>query len=338
MSEDVMTTFVVFGGSGFLGRRLVKRLVSEGSTVHVAVRNPVQAQNVLRPLSSDHIRIFYADVCEPASVRRVLAGADGVVNAVSAYVETEDATFESVHQEGAETIAYEAAAAGVARLVLISDICADPQSRSPYIRARGRGELLARQAFPGAIIVRPSAMFGPGNALFDKFAALSKLMPVLPLVGGGQTRLQPVFVEDVAEAITRVLVNPETVGCTYELAGPRVYTLEELVRMILRLYGRRRLLVAMPFAVAEFQAKFFEFLRNPLLTTSQLDLLKVDNVASGTLPGFRELDIKPESVDAMLPTYIGPPHRPELIGITDISFLLATSQALPEHAYMITGF
>jgi NADH dehydrogenase len=185
-----MTTFVVFGGSGFLGRRLVKRLISEGSTVHVAVRNPVQAQNVsYSPLSSDHIRIFYADVWEPASVRRVLAGADGVVNAVSAYVETTGATFESVHQEGAETIAYEAAASGVARLVLISDICADPQSGSPYIRARGRGELLARQAFPGAIIVRPSAMFGPGDALFDKFAALSRLMPVLPLVGGGQTRL-----------------------------------------------------------------------------------------------------------------------------------------------------
>lgn len=135
-----------------------------------------------------------------------------------------------------------------------------------------------------------------------------------------------------------MLVNPETVGCTYELAGPRVYTVEELVRMILRLYGRRRLLVAMPFAVAEFQARFFEFLRNPLLTTSQLDLLKVDNVASGTLPGFRELDIKPESVDAVLPTCIGPRHRLGFIGITDISFLLATFQALPDHAYMITSF
>jgi uncharacterized protein YbjT (DUF2867 family) len=308
MSEDVMTTFVVFGGSGFLGRRLVKRLVSEGSTVHVAVRNPVQAQNVLRPLSSDHIRIFYADVCEPASVRRVLAGADGVVNAVSAYVETEDATFESVHQEGAETIAYEAAAAGVARLVLISDICADPQSRSPYIRARGRGELLARQAFPGAIIVRPSAMFGPGNALFDKFAALSKLMPVLPLVGGGQTRLQPVFVEDVAEAITRVLVNPETVGCTYELAGPRVYTMRELVRMTLHFIRKQRPLIPVPFAVAEFQARLFEFLPNPPLTSGQVDLLKADNVASGTLPGLQELNIQPKSVEEVVPTYIR--HRP----------------------------
>jgi uncharacterized protein YbjT (DUF2867 family) len=305
-----MTTFVVFGGSGFLGRRLVSRLVSEGSTVHVAVRNPGQAQNVLQQLSSGQIRIFYADVCEPASVTRALAGADAVVNAVSAYSETDDATFESVHQEGAETVAYEAAAAGVARLVLVSRIGADPRSNSPYTRAQGRGELLTQQAFPGATIVRASVMFGPGDALFSRFAALSRLVPVLPLIGGGQTRLQPVFVEDVAEAITRVLVHPETTGRMYELAGPQVYTLEELARMTIHLLGRWRLLVAIPFAVAEFQARIFDNLLNPPLTTSQVDLLKVENVASGTLPGFRELKIEPKSVEAILPTYLGRPQRP----------------------------
>jgi uncharacterized protein YbjT (DUF2867 family) len=244
-------------------------------------------------------------VRDQGSVAAAIAGVDAVVDAVSAYVEKGGVTFEAVHVRGAENVAREAVAAGVARFVLVSGIGADRYSSSPYIRSRGRGEVMVRQAFPSATIVRPGAMFGPGDALFSTLAELARLLPVLPLIGGG-TRLQPVFVEDVAKAITNILSNPSTVGHTYELAGPGVYTLRDLVNMTLRIMGKRRLLIPVPFAVAEIQARLFEFLPNPPLTTGQVDLLKVDNIASKTLPGFQDLEIRPKTVEKVLPTYIGP--------------------------------
>jgi len=302
-----MATVVVFGGGGFLGRRLVDRLSAESVTVRVAVRHPEPARIALRSLGFDRVTVVYADVRDQGSVAAAIAGADAVVDAVSAYVEKGGVTFEAVHVRGAENVAREAVAAGVARFVLVSGIGADSYSSYPYIRSRGRGEVMVQQAFPSATIVRPGAMFGPGDALFATLAELARLLPVLPLIGGG-TRLQPVFVEDVAEAIASILADPGTVGQTYELAGPRVYTLRELVNMTLQLMGKRRLLVAVPFAVAEIQARLFEFLPNPPLTTGQVDLLKVDNVASKTLPGFQDLKIRPKTVEEVLPTYIGPVH------------------------------
>src|SRR5262249_41014815 len=158
--------------------------------------------------------------------------------------------------------------------------------------------------FPEATIVRPGAMFGPADALFGTIAELARFLPVVPLIAG-DTRLQPVFVEDVAEAIASILNNPGTVGQTYELAAPGVYTLRELVRMTLHLIGKQRPLIPVPFAVAKFQAQLFEFLPNPPLTTGQVDLLKADNIATGTLPGFQELNIRPKTVEEMVPTYIG---------------------------------
>jgi NADH dehydrogenase len=301
-----MATVVVFGGGGFLGRRLVDRLTAEGMTVRVAVRHPDPARIELRSMGFERVTVVPADVRDQASVAAAIAGADAVVNAVSAYIEKGGVTFEAVHVRGAENVAREAAAAGVARLVLVSGIGADPDSSSPYIRARGRGELIVRQAFPGATIVRPGAMFGPGDALFGTLAALARLLPALPLIGGGSTRLQPIFVEDVAEAISSILSDPGTVGRTYELAGPKVYTLHELVNMTLQLMGKRRLLVPIPFAVAEVQARLFEFLPNPPLTTGQVDLLKTDNVVSGALPDVQELGIQPKTVEEVIPTYIGP--------------------------------
>ncbi len=300
-----MTTVSIFGGAGFLGRRLVRRLAAEGTTVRVAVRHSDQARSALRAAGLERVKVFCADVRDQVTVAAAVAGADAVVNAVSAYVETGDVTFEAVHEQGAKTLAHEAAAAGVPRFVLVSGIGADPDSGSAYIRARGRGERLVQQAFPGATIVRPSAMFGPGDALFGTLAHLARFLPVLPLIGGGHTRLQPVYVEDVAEAIARMLVDPETAGRTYELAGPGVYTLRELVTIALRLLGRRRWLVPVSFAVAELQARLFEFLPSPPLTTGQVDLLKADNVASGTLPGLRELNIEPKAIEDIVPTYLG---------------------------------
>lgn len=301
-----MATVVVFGGGGFLGRRLVDRLTAEGMTVRVAVRQPEPTRVELRAIGFDQVTVVTADVRDQASVAAAIAETDAVVNAVSAYVEKGGVTFEAVHVRGAENVARAAVAAGVARLVLVSGIGADPNSSSPYIRARGRGERMVQQVFPGATIVRPGAMFGPGDALFGTLAALTRLLPVLPLIGGGYTRLQPVFVEDVAEAITSILSDPGTVGQTYELAGPRVYTLHELVSMTLQLMGKRRLLIPIPFAVADVQARLFELLPNPPLTTSQVDLLKVDNVSSRALPGLQDLKIQPKTVEEIIPTYIGP--------------------------------
>jgi len=306
-----MTTVSVFGGTGFLGQRLVRRLASEGTAVRVVVRHLDHARSALRAADMERLTFFCADVRDRGAVASAVAGSDAVVNAVSAYVETGGVTFESVHERGAEMLAREAAAAGVARLVLVSGIGADPQSGSDYIRSRGRGERVVQEAFPGATIVRPCAMFGPGDALFCTLAHLARLLPVIPLIGGGHTRLQPVYVEDVAEAIAHMLANSATAGRTYELAGPDVYTMRELTEIVLRITGRQRLLAPVPFAVAEIQARLFELLPNPPLTTGQVELLKTDNVASASLPGLRELSIKPKTVEEIIPTYLRPANKME---------------------------
>ena len=303
--DNAMTTVSVFGGTGFLGRRLVQRLASEGTTVRVAVRHADRARSALHAAGLDRVSVFGADVRDQATLAAALAGADAVVDAVSAYVEMGGVTFEAVHEQGAKTLAREAAAAGVTRFVLVSGIGADPESSSPYIRARGRGERAVQQVFPSVTIVRPSAMFGPGDALFGTIAQLARLLPVLPLIGGGRTHLQPVYVEDVAEAIALILADPGTAGRTYEFAGPTVYTLRELFIVALRITGKWRLLVPVPFAAAEVQARLFELLPKPPLTSGQVDLLKADNVASGILPGLRELNILPKAIEAIVPTYLG---------------------------------
>jgi uncharacterized protein YbjT (DUF2867 family) len=303
-----MTTVCVFGGTGFLGQRVVRRLVSEGTAVRVAVRHPDQARSALSPTGTQRVEFLCADVRDRGAVAGAVAGADAVVNAVSAYVERGGVTFEAVHEQGAQTLAREAAAAGVARFVLISGIGADPESSSAYIRSRGRGERMVQEAFPGATIVRPSAMFGPGDALFGTLAHLATLLPVMPLIGGGRARLQPVYVEDVAEAIATILAELGTAGRTYECGGPGVYTMRELFEFVLRITGKRRLLVPIPFAMAEVQARMFEFLPNPPLTTGQVDLLKTDNIAIGQLPGLRDLGIEPKAVEEIVPTYLTSSH------------------------------
>jgi NADH dehydrogenase len=300
-----MTTVSVFGGTGFLGRRLVRRLATEGATVRVAVRHPERARSVLNAAGLDHVTVLHADVRDQASIAAAVARADAVVNAVSAYVEKDGVTFEAVHERGAKTLAQESVAAGVARFILVSGIGADPESGSSYVSARGRGERAVQQAFPGVTVVRPGPMFGPGDALFGTLAELARVIPVVPLIGGGRTRLQPAYVEDVAEAIVRVLADPTTASRTYELAGPRIYTLRELVEITLRLIGRRRLVLPVPFALAQLQARVFELLPKPPLTSGQVDLLKTDSVASSALPGFRELNIEPKGVEEVVHTYIG---------------------------------
>jgi uncharacterized protein YbjT (DUF2867 family) len=294
-----MTTVCVFGGTGFLGRRIARRFAGEGATVRVAVRHPDSAQTALRAAAMDRINVLHA-----------VAGADAVVNAVSAYVEKGGVRFEAVHEQGARNVAQAARAVGATRLVHLSGIGSDAESSSPYIRARGRGELVVRQAFPGATVVRPCVMFGPDDALFGAIADLARRLPALPLIGGGGMRLQPAYVADVAEAIGRIVAAPAGADETYELAGPRVYTLRELVGLALGFIDKRRPLVPVPFAIARPMARLFELLPSPPLNTGQVDLLEIDTVASGVLPGFRELGIQPASVEQIVPSYIGRSRGP----------------------------
>lgn len=297
-------TTTLFGGSGFLGSRLAGRLIGAGETVRVAVRDADGARRVLRASGLQAAIVCRADVRDRGEVARAIDGADAVVNAVSAYVETGGVTFEAVHERGAQTVAREAAVAGATRHVLVSGIGADAEASSSYIRARGRGEQLATQAFPRTTIARPSAMFGPGDALVDTIAGLARSLPALPLIGAGHTRLQPVYVKDVAEAIARMLADPGSSGRTYELGGPAVYTLRELYTLILQLIGRRRVLVPVPFVLAGLVARIFEWLPNPPLTTGQVDLLKSDNIPTGALPGLRELGVEPKSLAQIVPSYL----------------------------------
>jgi uncharacterized protein YbjT (DUF2867 family) len=285
----------VFGGSGFLGRQIVRRLVEEGAEVRVAVRHPERVRG------EDRVTAVRADVWDEATVAPALEGAWGVVNTVGHYLERGTASFEAIHGAGAANVARAAAAAGVERLVHISGIGIDPSSSSPYVRARATGERLVREAFPAATILRPSVMFGPEDAFFNRLAGIARFMPVVPLFGQGRTRLQPVFVGDVAVAVARALAAPESAGKIYELGGPRVYTYEELVHLALAHSGRRRLLAAVPFRLWEILAA----VPGTPVSRDQVKLMMSDNVAGEGMPGLADLGITPTPAEKVLPSYLG---------------------------------
>ena len=233
----------VFGGSGFLGRRIVEHLAAAGHDVRVGVRHPDRA-TFLRRLDADgRIELVQADVWDEATVARAVEGAASVINTVGHYVEKGSTTFDRIHGEGALHVARQAKQAGVLRLIHISGLGADPGSSSPYVRARGTGESLVKEAFDGVTILRPGVIFGPGDSFLNRLAMLARQSPVLPLFGTGGTRLQPVFVENVAEACVRVLADPSTQCRVYELGGPRVYAYRELIGLVLDGIGRRRVMI-----------------------------------------------------------------------------------------------
>ncbi len=295
----------VFGGSGFLGRHIVKHLAAEGFVVRVATRHPDEAL-FLKPMGDvGQIVPVHADVRDEKSVAAVVAGVDAVVNAVGLYVQRGRATFAAVHEAGAREVARRAAEAGVGRLVHISGIGVSATSDSAYVRSRAEGEALVRNAFADATILRPSVLFGPEDAFFNTLAALARLSPVLPLFGGGGNKAQPVYVGDVARAVARALADSATAGKIYELGGPRTYTYAELTRLLLAEIRRPRLLVPWPFFIAEMQARILELLPNPPLTRDQLKLMKIDNVVGAGSEGLGALGIAPTSVESILPTYVG---------------------------------
>jgi uncharacterized protein YbjT (DUF2867 family) len=268
-----MALITVFGGTGFLGNRIVARLAGVGEIVRVAARRPERLRSHLVPAGHGRAVPIVADIREEKSVAAAVAGAEGVVNAVSAYVETGDVTYTAIHLQGALNVARACERQKISRLIHISGIGADPASSSAYIRARGQGEQEVRNAFAQATILRPSVMFARDDAFLNALVALARSSPVIPLIGGGRTRLQPVHADDVAEAVCAALHNPAAPGATYELGGPVKYTLREIVEMILARMRLRRILLPIPFALADPLAHVLEHLPHAPLTVAQVDLL-----------------------------------------------------------------
>ena len=287
-------TVTVFGGTGFLGRRIVRRLCYRGFPVRIASRHPDQGPD------DPQLQSVEADIHDERSVADALAGAYGVVNAVSLYVEHGQETFHSVHVESAQRVAAQARRAGVERLIHISGIGANAASQSRYIRKRGEGELAVRAAFPDAIVIRPAVMFGPDDAFLTTILKLLRRLPIYPMFGRGLTRLQPAYVEDVAEAIGRVMQRAETPSTIFEFGGPRVYSYEEFLRAVAQQAGLSPRLIPIPFDVWFALAWVSKMLPRPGLTRNQVELMQIDTVSSPELPGFAELEISPHSVEVIL--------------------------------------
>ena len=293
----------VFGGSGFIGRYVVKRLARAGHTVRVAVTDPGGARFLQTQGKVGQIVPLAAGVTNEEAVARAVAGADLVVNLVGILFERRAGDFQRLHAEGAGRVARLSAAAGVARLVHVSAIGADPASPSAYGRTKGEGEAAVRAAFPSATILRPSIVFGPEDGFFNRFAGLSRMLPFMPVIAG-DTRFQPVYVGDVADAVLAAAERDDAPGRTYELAGPRSHTFRELLRYVLEVTGRRRPLVDVPMGLARIQARLGEFLPNPPLTRDQLLMLQRDNVAAPGAPGLTDLGIQSKALEAVVPSYL----------------------------------
>jgi NADH dehydrogenase len=297
-----MRLVTVFGASGFIGRYVVQRLAHKGIRVRAAMRRPVEAE-FLRPYGDvGQIGIVQANIRDDRSVAAAVAGADAVINLVGLLYESGNQTFAAVHADGAGRVARAAKAAGATRFAQLSAIGADADSSAAYARTKAAGEAAVRAAFPEAVIVRPSIVFGPEDGFFNRFGSLARLLPMLPLIGGGENKFQPVYVRDLAAALVAALEHGK--APLYELGGPKVYSFRTLMEYILEVTERKRLLVPLPFEIARFEATFLELLPNPLLTRDQVELLRYDNVATPGVPGLKELEIEPTALEAIVPIYL----------------------------------
>ncbi len=296
----------VFGGSGFIGRHLIRRLAKSGAIVRVVTRHPNQANFLKTAGSVGQIVPMAADVTKDESVARAVQGSDIVINLIGTLYERGPWTFQAVHVDAPARIARIARANGVRRLVHVSALGADGASASAYARSKAAGEKALLAEFPEATILRPSIVFGPEDSFFNTFAALAQISPVLPLIGGA-TRFQPVYVGDLADAITAAAHRDDSRGRTYELGGPRTYSFRELMELMLREIRRKRLLVPVPWRVAEVVGGLLEKVPviAPPLTRDQVEMLKTDNVVSGQAPGLADLGItEAATCEVMLPTYL----------------------------------
>ena len=298
----------VFGGSGFVGMQVTRALAKRGYRVRVACRRTNLAYRA--PLMGEvgQIQVMQANVRMPASIDRALEGADAVVNLVGVLFEQGRQRFQSLHAQGARNIAEAARAHGIRTFVQVSALGADAEGKSKYARTKAEGEAAVRAAVLTATVVRPSIVFGQDDDFFNRFGALAAQAPVLPLPGGGQTRFQPVFVNDVAAAIAACVTDPAAQGKTYELGGPAVFSFKELMQLVLAQTQRDRLLVPLPWPLAKAIGVAGDLMSilpmAPPLTADQVELLTRDNVVSGTLPGLKDLGVAPTAVEAVVPTYL----------------------------------
>ena len=294
----------VLGGSGFIGRYIVKRLASRGEVIAVGCRN-AEAAKYLKPLGDvGQIVPLNVGIGDEALLPAFLAGNDSLVNCVGILRESGAQTFELVHHTGPARLARFAREAGVDRFIHVSAIGADPRSSSAYARTKAAGEQAVRDAFPTVTILRPSVVFGPEDQFFNRFAAMATVSPVLPLIGGGETRFQPVYVGDVADAIVACLEDSATAGRIYELGGPKIYSFREVLELVLSEIRRKRRFIDLPFAVAAFQAKLMSILPSPPLTPDQVELLKGDNIVSSGALTLASLGLTPTPAEVVLPTYL----------------------------------
>jgi uncharacterized protein YbjT (DUF2867 family) len=308
MTSNLETLVTVFGGSGFVGRSVVRALCKRDYRVRVAVRRPELAGH-LQPLGKvGQVHAVQANLRYPASIEAAMRDADVAVNLVGILAPSGAQTFEAVHADGAGAVAKAAAAAG-ARMVHVSSIGADANSTSRYARSKAAGEAAVLSAVPSATILRPSVVFGPEDDFTNRFASLARMSPALPLIGGGATKMQPVYVGDVATAVADAVDGKTKAGSVYELGGPEVLSMREIMEVILATIERQRVLVSLPFWLAKLQALFLQFAPAPLqLTPDQVELLRSDNVVSEaakaaglTLEG---LGIAPDSLEAIAPQYL----------------------------------
>lgn len=291
----------IVGGAGFVGRDIVRRLAARGAVIAVASPHAVRA-GFLRPMGDvGQIATIDVDILEEAPLAQLIEAADIVICAAGTMA---GSSFDRVHHRGPALLARLAARAGARRFVHISAIGADARSPSAYAQSKAAGETAVLEAFPGATIFRPSLVFGPEDHLFNRFAAMARMAPVLPLIGGGETRFQPVFVGDVAQAILAALDRPPTAAKVFELGGPEILTFRQLMELLLREIRRPRLLLPVPTSVAAIAAYVGEFLPDPPLTRDQVKLLQIDNVVAPGMPGLEALGIVPTALELVLPTYL----------------------------------
>jgi uncharacterized protein YbjT (DUF2867 family) len=293
----------VFGGSGFIGRYIVQRLAARGYVVRVCGRDTERAKDLMVTGTVGQVVPLYVSLANPATITRAVEGADVVINLVGILSERRHGDFRRVHAEGAAAIARAAAAAGVGRMVQMSALGADPASPSLYAQTKAAGEAEVREAFATATILRPSVVFGAEDQFFNRFGSMAMTLPIMPVISGN-TKFQPVYVGDVADAAIAALERENAQGVTYELGGPRIYTFRELIAWTLREVRRHRAMIEMPPGLARLQARFGELVPGKPFTRDQLMLLQRDNVVTAGAPGLAELGILPTPIDLVVPEYL----------------------------------